>query len=188
MDISAIISYVGKYNTKIRLKKMIRDNPVKANDTTQDNTLMSYVLIAKYCLHLLKLVIVILTITYFLGMFWYIISLELHHATYEYRSTADASMVNVETYIVANNLELDLDDKLQDVTANWEQAVQLMYFAYTTLSTVGFGDKTPRSDYERLIICVVLLLGVSLFGYILGILVDIIDEFKAFDGDIDEGN
>lgn len=34
MDISAIITYIGKYNTKIRLKKMIRDNPVKANDTT----------------------------------------------------------------------------------------------------------------------------------------------------------
>lgn len=63
-----------------------------------------------------------------------------------------------------------------------------MYFAYTTLSTVGFGDMTPRSDYERLITCMVLLLGVSLFGYILGILVDIIDEFKTFDGDIDEGN
>lgn len=63
-----------------------------------------------------------------------------------------------------------------------------MYFAYTTLSTVGFGDKTPRSDIERLIICVVLLVGVSLFGYILGILVQIIDQFKAFDADIDEGN
>lgn len=63
-----------------------------------------------------------------------------------------------------------------------------MYFAYTTLSTVGFGDKTPRSDLERLIICMVLLVGVSLFGYILGILVGIIDEFKTFDGEIDEGN
>lgn len=66
--------------------------------------------------------------------------------------------------------------------------VQLMYFAYTTLSTVGFGDKTPRSDIERLIICVILLLGVSLFGYILDILVNIIDQFKAFDVEIDEGN
>ena len=63
-----------------------------------------------------------------------------------------------------------------------------MYFAYTTLSTVGFGDKTPHSDYERLIICAILLLGVSLFGYIMDVLVQIIDEFKAFDAEIDEGN
>jgi len=63
-----------------------------------------------------------------------------------------------------------------------------MYFAYTTLSTVGFGDKTPQSDYERLIICGILLLGVSLFGYIMDVLVIIIDEFKAFDAEIDEGN
>lgn len=71
---------------------------------------MSYVLIAKYSLNLLKLVIVIMTITYFLGMFWYIISLELDHATLEYRSRADPSLFNVETFIVANNLQLDLDD------------------------------------------------------------------------------
>ena len=75
-----------------------------------------------------------------------------------------------------------------DLTQHSDKMVQLMYFAYTTLSTVGFGDKTPRSDIERLIICVILLLGVSLFGYILDILVNIIDQFKAFDVEIDEGN
>ena len=113
MDISAIIAYIGKYNSKIRLKKMIETNPFKANDTSQDNTLMSYVLIAKYCLRLVKLVILIMTITYFLGMFWYIISLELDHATAEYRSTADPLVVNVETYIMANNLQFLPDDPLQ---------------------------------------------------------------------------
>lgn len=63
-----------------------------------------------------------------------------------------------------------------------------MYFAYTTLSTVGFGDKTPVSDYERLITCVILLLGVAIFGLILNNLVGLIDQFKAYDAEIDEGN
>lgn len=63
-----------------------------------------------------------------------------------------------------------------------------MYFAYTTLSTVGFGDKTPRSDYERIITCAILLIGVAMFGIIMGSLVEIIDQFKAYDAEIDEGN
>ena len=63
-----------------------------------------------------------------------------------------------------------------------------MYFAYTTLSTVGFGDITPRSDYERLICCVILIMGVAIFGIILSNFTDIIDQFKAFDAEIDEGD
>lgn len=46
--------------------------------------------------------------------------------------------------------------------------VLLMYFSYTTLSTVGFGDFNPRSDLERLFCILVLLLGVGIFGFILG--------------------
>jgi hypothetical protein len=63
-----------------------------------------------------------------------------------------------------------------------------MYFAYTTLSTVGFGDKVPRSDSERLIGCVILISGVALFGMILGQLTELIDNFKALNEEIDDGN
>lgn len=53
-----------------------------------------------------------------------------------------------------------------------------MYYAYTTLSTVGFGDLNPRSDWERAICIVVLLLGVAIFGIIMGEFLEIIDKFK----------
>ena len=39
--------------------------------------------------------------------------------------------------------------------------VLMMYFAYTTLSTVGFGDLNPRSDFERLVTIVIFIVGVS---------------------------
>ena len=160
-----------------------------ANDSTQDVTYLSFVLIGKYSLRLIKLVIVIATITYFLGMFWFIICIELEHATEEFNSHANPAIYNIENYIDTNGLEFDSGHKYNgDLTSHTDKTVQLMYFAYTTLSTVGFGDKTPQSDYERLIICGILLLGVSLFGYIMDVLVIIIDEFKAFDAEIDEGN
>jgi voltage-gated potassium channel len=43
-----------------------------------------------------------------------------------------------------------------------------MYFAFTSLSTVGFGDYYPVSDLERLISSIILLIGVAMFSYILG--------------------
>lgn len=64
----------------------------------------------------------------------------------------------------------------------------LMYFAYTTLSTVGFGDFNPRSDYERLICILVLLLGVAIFGLIMGNFLEIIDKFRTLDSVIEDAD
>ena len=41
-----------------------------------------------------------------------------------------------------------------------------MYYALTTLSTVGFGDIYPVTDAERLICGFVMISGVSMFSYI----------------------
>jgi hypothetical protein len=43
-----------------------------------------------------------------------------------------------------------------------------MYYTYTTLSTVGFGDIAPRSDPERIICAFILMIGVSVFSIFLG--------------------
>ena len=53
---------------------------------------------------------------------------------------------------------------------------QLMYFAFTTLSTVGFGDFYPQSDSERLFACVILVFGVAIFSYIMGNFIEILTE------------
>lgn len=42
------------------------------------------------------------------------------------------------------------------------------YFAFTTLSTVGFGDYYPVSPVERFIFTVVFIGGVSMFSFIMG--------------------
>jgi len=40
---------------------------------------------------------------------------------------------------------------------------------------VGFGDLAPRSDVERLFTAFMLLLGVSIFSYIMQVFVEIIE-------------
>lgn len=54
-----------------------------------------------------------------------------------------------------------------------------IYFAFTTMSTIGFGDFSPRSNEERMVGSFLLLLGVAIFSYILGILLTLIMDFKA---------
>ena len=43
-----------------------------------------------------------------------------------------------------------------------------IYYSFTTLSTVGFGDIYPKSDDERLGTIVILVGGVSIFSIFLG--------------------
>jgi hypothetical protein len=61
-----------------------------------------------------------------------------------------------------------------------EQWITALYFSFTSLSTVGFGDFSPRSDSERLLCSFLLLFGVAVFSYILGTFIEIIDTYNSF--------
>ena len=63
-----------------------------------------------------------------------------------------------------------------------------MYYSFTSLSTVGFGDYHPRSNAERLVTSMILLLGVSMFSYILGNFVEILGTLQELNKDLDEGD
>ena len=53
-----------------------------------------------------------------------------------------------------------------------------MYFALTTLTTVGFGDYHPISDTERLIGSFMLLFGVATSSFLMGELLNIINKIE----------
>lgn len=69
-----------------------------------------------------------------------------------------------------------------------QRVVMLTYFAFTTLSTVGFGDYHPRSDLERFFCAFILLFGVACFSLIMGTFQEILIEFQDFNKDINEGD
>ena len=56
--------------------------------------------------------------------------------------------------------------------------MKVWYYAFTTLSTIGFGDFAPKSIVEKFIISFVLMLGVSVFSYIMGNFIEIVLEYK----------
>ena len=56
-----------------------------------------------------------------------------------------------------------------------------VYTATTTLSTVGLGDVHPKSSYERLLTAVTMVAGVSVFSYIMGKFLEVLEDIKVFD-------
>lgn len=66
--------------------------------------------------------------------------------------------------------------------------IMSIYFAFTSLSTVGFGDYAPRSNIERLIGSQILIFGVAIFSYIMGNFISILDEFKNYHEPLEEGD
>ena len=54
---------------------------------------------------------------------------------------------------------------------NADVILRLFYFAFTTLTTIGFGDFHPKGDIERLYTSMMLLFGVMLMTYVMGNLI-----------------
>jgi hypothetical protein len=71
---------------------------------------------------------------------------------------------------------------------NSKRFVVSIYFALTTLSTVGYGDYYPISEVEMLTICIIELGGVAFFSYIMGNFIDIVANYSAKMGTLDKSD
>ena len=66
---------------------------------------------------------------------------------------------------------------LEDNMTPAEITIVLTYYAFTSLSTVGFGDYFPVSNVERIFCSIILLFGVAIFSYIMGNFIEILASF-----------
>ena len=53
-------------------------------------------------------------------------------------------------------------------TSAYHDYIISLYWAVATLTSTGYGDVTAVNTVERIIALIVMLIGLSLFGYILG--------------------
>lgn len=71
-------------------------------------------------------------------------------------------------------------NKYGDKYSNIQIMTIILYYSFTSLSTVGFGDYYPLSDYERLFCMMILMFGVAIFSYIMGNFIQIVEEIREF--------
>ena len=60
------------------------------------------------------------------------------------------------------------------------------YFAFTTLSTVGFGDLHPMNSFERLCCVVIFIFGNGIFGFIIGEIMEMVDRIQKYNLENDD--
>ena len=60
------------------------------------------------------------------------------------------------------------------------QIVAVMYFAFTTMSTVGFGDFHPTNSYERVLGVLIFMFGNAAFTLVIGDIIDMIGVMKNY--------
>ena len=102
---------------------------------------------------MLRLLIVILILSFFLGTFWFLLT---KHTTN-----------GLEEFTFYNAYGLGEREDTDTLTI-------VLYFMFTTLSTVGLGDYNPKSSIERLFMTLVLMIGVASFSFIVTILIEIV--------------
>lgn len=99
-----------------------------------------------YILRVVSLLLALLSLSYFVGMLFFIIS--------------KYSTINEDDFTFYNYYGMK---ELGDM----DNLIRVVYFSFTTLSTIGLGDFNPKSEIERFMTIFILLFGVVCFSYIM---------------------
>ncbi|RHY28257.1 hypothetical protein DYB32_006106 [Aphanomyces invadans] len=60
-----------------------------------------------------------------------------------------------------------------------EKYITSLYFAFTTMATVGYGDILPTTHVEVIYVTFYMLVGASVFGYIIGSMSSLVDQMQT---------
>lgn len=166
----------ANYFNMLRLKEIITTDIVTAEDIYGDHNWTHNLVILNFSLKIFKLMVYIFNISYFLGFFWYIFCDEMLPTDIE----------NESNYFITN---FDVDERHEETDrSNSETGILLVYYMFTSLSTVGFGDFHPRSNAERFFCSIILLFGVAIFSYVMATFTDILTEYNDLNADLDQGD
>lgn len=151
------------------------ENSVIKNDNEFSFPIMRVIIIV-HTYNLFSIIVVIFTVSYFLGILWLII-------IRDYQNWQNMEMYDVhqryKTFYTQPGYGFiaDQETEYHEITT----LIKVWYFAITTLSTIGFGDFSPKSVMEKLLGSFILLFGVVVFSIIMSKLIDILVSFKSID-------
>jgi len=175
-----------KQHQMASIQRMIENDPEKANNNLEDLTKNETILLISFLVKLLELITFIFSFSYFFTCLWvilcefvedFILDLEFENGL------SDSDHYNTQhqeaNFMLYFNLQHDQDDSVM---------LKVFYFAFTSLTTVGFGDYHPISTIERAFCGFMLFMGVLIFSYIMNEYNSLIDQYNASQQEYDEGD
>lgn len=130
-----------------------------------------------YGLKTFKLVLQIFNVTYFLAVFWFIFC-DIVDDIMDHNHTGEIVDFKIE-------YELEIDSVKY---THKEQVLVGVYYMFTTLSTVGFGDMSPQTSHEMIVCAIIMFFGVAIFALVMSQFLEIIETFKKIDEEIGDGD
>lgn len=121
----------------------------------------------RFLFKIIRLIIIAIIITYFVGCFWYLFCDKM------------SVYYDGHDFINKNNLENK---------SAFDKLIISCYFALTTLTTVGYGDYVAVNNSERIFAIFVMLLGVAMFSYVMGSFTELISSYDKKMGVSDKGS
>jgi hypothetical protein len=180
LDVTKLKGYF-KYVINSRMERRLEWDEGFANNMLENKNPVQTLLFTGYFLKTLQLTIIIVNLSYIIGMLFFIMCEFNQDFIYDvdYHQLDEPSEFEPENFISYFGL---YDKSAGDI------AVIVSYYMFTSLSTVGFGDYHPRSNSERLVVTIILLFGVAIQSYIMGNFADILSQFKSFNDELEEGD
>ena len=151
-------------------------NPETANDILNDHTRIVKLIFAKHVLEIVKIIFQLLIVTFITGNILYILidAFDMMEDDEHYSLAGDNSENMIGTFAFYSD----------PITT---KSIKMTYYTFTTLSTVGFGDIHPRSNFERILSAITMLVGVLVFSIVRDKLIESIDFTMHIDDDFDDG-
>lgn len=73
---------------------------------------------------------------------------------------------------------ITVNDIADDTYPDGYKLVLSLYFTITTLATVGYGDIYAISNFDKIVVIMIMLSGVAFFSFIMGSFIEIISNFN----------
>lgn len=163
LNVQALMDKIKKIQHE-RTQRIVDSNGDQADNKDLDLNNVEKLLLTSYTLRIFKLILVIANVSYITGVGWLVLceavrDFILNIGIGEERldnggapapcivyDSVNEKCTSFETYPV------DFIDNYGILDNSREQNIIIsIYFAFTSLSTVGFGDYAPRSNIERLL-------------------------------------
>ena len=175
IDVEQAKQIVNDIFNKRLLRDLRNERTVDMQVTNQSHYPIMLALQLVKAYEIIALVIIIFSTSFFFGILWHIFV----HDVENWKSRTSYDVYNgYLTFFTYPDYELLWTSHDND-PVSFRSMVKVWYYGLTTLSTIGFGDFSPKSTEEKFIISFAMMLGVTVFSYIMGNLIDILAGYNS---------